>query len=379
MSKQLNMVQEFKERNIKAKSYIEAIKPYEQGKSKAGQLKDVIKLSSNENALGSSKKAIAAYKKHSNKLLRYADGSCAILREAIATKFKIDASQIVCGAGSDEMISLLIQAFAGENDEIIYSEYGFLMYPISAARFGAKAIAAKETNLTTNINNILGLITKKTKMIFIANPNNPTGSYINKSELEKLINNTPRDIVIVLDLAYAEFVTLGKSEYADVVDLVNRYDNVVMLRTFSKIYGLASLRLGWSYSSAYIAEVLNKTRGPFNVSGAAIEAGVAAINDEEFVKKSVNHNNKWLKIVINKLEKIKITTHPSIANFILIDFLTEDKSQKANKFLLENGVILREMSAYKLPNCLRMTIGTRGENLKVIELLEKFQTENGQV
>lgn len=379
MSKQIELPKKSDLQKLKAKSCIEAIKPYEQGKSQVGNLKEIIKLSSNENALGSSKKAVLAYKKHVNKLFRYADGSCLALRTAIGEKYKIEANNIVCGAGSDEMIALLIQAFAGEGDEIIYSEYGFLMYPISAARFGAKSIAAKEVNLTTNIDNILSLIGPKTKMIFIANPNNPTGSYINKAEIEKLIENTPKNILIVLDLAYGEFVTLSNNEYVDVFDLINRNENVVMLRTFSKIYGLASLRLGWSYSSPYVAQILNKTRGPFNVSGAAMEAGIAAINDEDFVKKSINHNNKWLKIVIGKLEKIKIKCHPSIANFILIDFLNTDKCRKANKFLLENGVILRDMTSYKLETCLRMTIGKKMENLKVIELLEKFQAENGEI
>ncbi len=358
--------------SFKAKSYIESIEAYKQGKSKTVTDAEIIKLSSNENALKTSKKAILAYKNHSIKINRYADGNCSNLRNRIANKYKINANQIVCGAGSDELISLLIQCFAGEGDEVIYSEYGFLMYPISAQKCGAKAIVAKETNLTTNVGNILALISDKTKMIFIANPNNPTGSYINKAQILKLIENTPKNIVIVLDLAYAEFVELGEDEYPDVIELVNKYDNVVMTRTFSKIYGLASLRLGWSYSCGYISDILNKARGPFNVSGSAIAAGEAAILDDEFIAKSIAHNSKWLKILGEELAKIQIKTHPSIANFILMEFENEKKCQEVNQFLLKNGVILREMLAYKLPNCLRITIGTQKENLKVLKLLHNF-------
>ncbi len=247
------------------------------------------------------------------------------------------------------------------------------MYPISAQKFGVKAVAAKENSLTTNIDNILDLINEKTKMIFIANPNNPTGSYIVKCQIQKLIDKRPKDIVIVLDLAYNEFVDKKIDEYVDVVRLVRNNENVVMSRTFSKIYGLASLRLGWSYSSEYIAQILNKNRGPFNVTGAAMEAGIAAIQDNDFIQKSVDHNNIWLEKLRVKLNEIGLKTHPSMANFILIDFLNKDKCQRANHFLLENGVILRDLSSYKLDRCLRMTIGTEYENLKVIKLLEKFQ------
>lgn len=358
---------------FKVKDYVESINAYKQGKSKIDSDAEVIKLSSNENALKTSPKAVLSYQNHESEINRYADGNCSDLKNILAKKYQIEAGKIVCGAGSDEIISLLIQAFAHEGDEIIYSQHGFLMYPISAQKFGAKAIPADESNLTTNIDNILALISDKTKMIFIANPNNPTGSYINKAQILKLIENTPKNVIIVLDLAYAEFVQLGEDEYPDVIELVKKYENVVMTRTFSKIHGLASLRLGWSYSCEYIADSLNKIRGPFNVSGSAIAAGQAAILDDEFIKKSISHNNKWLKIIADELEKINLKTHPSIANFVLIDFEDEEKCQKANQFLLENGIILRDLIVYKLPNCLRMTVGTESENLKVIELLKEFQ------
>jgi histidinol-phosphate aminotransferase len=361
-------------KKIKAKQYIEEITPYKQGVSKIKDgLMEVIKLSSNENALGSSPKAIKAYKDHSERLNRYADGSCFELRQAIAGKYNINPDRIVCGAGSDEIISLLIQAFAGEGDEIIYSQYGFLMYPISAQKFGVKTIAAKETNLVADIDNIVDSIGLNTKMIFIANPNNPTGSYLNNDKIQKLIDKVPKNIIIILDLAYDEFVDKNNKGYVDATKLVQENENIVMIRTFSKIYGLASLRLGWSYSSDYIGEVLNKNRGPFNVTGAAMESGIAAIKDDKFIQDSIAHNNFWLKKIKDQLQKIGLKTHPSMANFILIDFLNRDNCQKANQFLLQNGVILRDLSSYKLENCLRMTIGTEYENLKVIELLKEFQ------
>ena len=355
---------------IKAKDYILGIEPYKPGKSKTGNERKVIKLSSNENALGASGKAIKAFEESSPELFRYPDGGCILLREAIAKKYQIETDNIVCGAGSDEIIALLIHAFCGEGDEVLYSEYGFLMYPISAKRVGATPITAKEVNLKANVDNILAKVSQKTKMIFIANPNNPTGSYLSASEIERLIQNISRDIILVLDLAYAEFVS--EADYADVIQLVKKYDNLVMTRTFSKIHGLASLRLGWSYSSAYIADVLNRARGPFNVSAAAQKAGIAAINDDEFVKKSKEHNDKWLKILAEKFDEIGLKHYPSIANFILIDFLSEEKCQEANQFLTENGIILRDMKAYNLPSCLRMTVGREEENLLVVNLLTDF-------
>ena len=355
---------------IKAKDYILGIEPYKPGKSKTGNSNKIIKLSSNENALGASPEALLAYQIHSDKVFRYADGGCNDLRNALAEKYKIDADRIVCGAGSDEIIALLTHSFCDVGDEVLYSEYGFLMYPISAKRVGAEGIFAKEINLIANVNNMLAKITNKTKMIFLANPNNPTGSYLNNDEVERLIKNVPSNIVVVLDLAYAEFV--DNVDYPNAIDLVNKYTNVIMMRTFSKIYGLASLRLGWSYSSSYIADILNRARGPFNVSGAAQYAGIAAINDSEFVEKSKAHNKKWLKILATELDKIGIKHYPSVANFILLDFLSIEKCQEVNQFLLDNGVILREMSAYNLPSCLRMSIGKEEENLVAIGLLKKI-------
>lgn len=353
---------------IKAKSYIEKIKPYVAGKSKIGSSKKVIKLSSNENSLGSSKSAIESYKNASNELFRYPDGPSYELRNAIAKKYGIEEEKITCGAGSDEIISLLIESFAGVGDETIQSEYSFLMYEISATKFGAQAVKAKEKNLKTDIDAIINLISNRTKIIFIANPNNPTGSYISKNELDKLIINTPKNIIIAMDLAYAEYI--DEKDYPNIIEYVKKYNNVIMIRTFSKIHGLAALRLGWCYSSQYIADSLNKVRGPFNVSMAAQKAGIAAIGDVEFMENSKNYNKKQLEFLKNSLNQLKIKFYNCFANFILIDFGSEKKCQKINQYLLDNGIIIRDMKCYNLPNCLRMTVGQEKENQQFIKLLK---------
>jgi len=357
---------------VKSFKYFEEIKSYKPGKSKiSDDDSDIIKLSSNENAFGASPKAINAYEKAAKEIFRYADGSCANLRESLAKKFNINADNIVCGAGSDEILALLAQGFAGTEDEIIYSKHGFLMYPISAKRVGAKAIAADEVNLKASVENILSLITPKTKIIFIANPNNPTGSYLNAEELDQLIAKTPKEVLIVIDNAYEELV--DAKDYPDAINLVKNNENVVMTKTFSKVYGLASLRIGWCFASNYICDILNKIRGPFNVSGAAQVAAKAALEDEEFLQKSVEHNNKWREIFSEKLSMLQnVTIYESQGNFILIDFLTQEECQKVNQALLNNKIIVREMSAYQLPTCLRITIGKEEENKRVIETISNY-------
>jgi histidinol-phosphate aminotransferase len=289
----------------------------------------------------------------------------------LANKNNISAEQIVCGAGSDEIISLITAAFAGVNDEIIYSEHGFLMYPISAMRVGAVPIKVKESNLKANINEIIKAVTFKTKIIFIANPNNPTGSYLTTAEILELISKIPKNILIVLDHAYEEFVEA--EDYPDALDLAKRNENVIVTRTFSKIYGLASLRIGWCYCSKYIAEILNKIRGPFNVSGPAQICAKQALLDEEFLILSKKHNQKWLKILFDEIaNNPSMKAYPSIANFILIDFFSAEKCSNSNRIFLENNMILREMNSYGLPSCLRLTIGNDQENYELIRVLKKF-------
>jgi histidinol-phosphate aminotransferase len=356
---------------LKTHQYLSEIETYIPGKSKAKGEK-IIKLSSNENALGCSLKAIEAYKNHANEIFRYADGSCTNLRNALAKKYEIESEKIVCGAGSDEIIALLAAGFAGVGDEIIYSEHGFLMYPISAKKVGAKAVIVKEKNLKTDVEAVLNAISSKTKIIFIANPNNPTGSYLNKEEINYLVSRLPSNVMLVLDCAYEEFVS--SDDYPNAIEIAKKHENVVVTRTFSKIYGLASLRIGWCYASNYVVEILNKIRGPFNVGGPAQAAALAALQDEEFTKKSKAHNDKWLKIFFAELKNNeKIIAHPAIANFILLDFKSVEACDFVNEKLLENGVILRDMRAYKLPTCLRASIGNDAENEILLRLLQEIE------
>ncbi len=358
----------------KAHNYLFEIENYVPGKAKiADKNQKIIKLSSNENALGVSELALDAYKKHSENIFRYADGSCLQLREKIAQKNNLKANQIVCGAGSDELIAFLVSAFCGVGDEVIYSEFGFLMYPISAKRVGAKPIKVKEKNMRTDIEAILKAVNEKTKIIFIANPNNPTGSYLTSDEIDLLVKKLPKNILLILDHAYEEFVTVN--DYPKPLEIVKNNKNVVMLRTFSKIYGLASLRIGWCFCCEEIAEILHKIRGPFNVSGPAQECAIASLDDEDFLQKSRQHNEKWLKILQSEVVNLNnFKAHYSVANFILFDFLSEENCQKAQQLFLKNNIILREMTAYGLNNCLRATIGKDDENQQVLKILQQISS-----
>lgn len=361
--------------SVLANSYLNAIEAYKPGKSKIEGDKPAIKLSSNENALGASPRAKVEYEKAAATLHTYPDGSCNLLKSALAKKYNINPAQITCGAGSDELIALLIMAFANHGDEVIYSEYGFLMYPISAKKFGTKPIAVKEKHgefgYKADVDAILAAINSKTKIIFVANPNNPTGSYLNSVELQRLIDSVPKNILIALDCAYQEFV--NADDYPDAQQLVDKHDNVVMLRTFSKIYGLASLRIGWSYASTAIAEVLDKVRGPFNVCSPAIVAAVAALNDDEFLARAKNHNDKWLSFMQKSLAEIKVLkVYDSVANFVLVDFLSVAAAARADQLLREHGIIVREMAPYNLNHHLRITIGLEEDNKKVVEVLKKL-------
>ena len=263
------------------------IEPYVPGKSGAKGAK-VYKLSSNESPLGASPKAVAAFSKESSRLELYPDGSAKSLREAIAARYGLKTETIVCGAGSDELLQLLAHAYLGPGDEAIYSQYGFLVYPIAIKANGATAIVAPERDFTAGVDAILARVSERTRIVFLANPNNPTGTYLPFSEVKRLHAGLPKRVLLVLDAAYAEYVR--RNDYESGIELVSTFDNVVMTRTFSKIYGLAGLRLGWAYCPAHVADVLNRIRGPFNVSAPAMAAGAAAIADQAFVERAVAHN-----------------------------------------------------------------------------------------
>jgi len=347
------------------------IAPYVPGayaKSPSGRL---IKLSSNENPFGCSPKVAEALQKAANYLHRYPEGSSIALRQKISEIHNINENKIICGAGSDELITIIMMAYAGNGAEIIYSKHGFLMYPITALACGAKPVVAEEVNLKANVGNIISKITDKTRIIFIANPNNPTGSYLNDLELRELISKTPKNVIIVLDYAYAEFV--DKSDYPDAIKLADEFPNVVMMRTFSKVYGIPSLRLGWAYANSEIIDIMNRVRGPFNVSSFAQVAGIAALEDRDFVRKTVEHNNRELKRLKTEFEKLGFKTYPSVGNFLLVEFQTEERANKVDELLQQNGISVRKMNAYHLPSCIRISIGLEDENNAVLEVLKNIR------
>lgn len=347
------------------------IAPYVPGRSGAKGTK-VFKLSSNESPLGASEAAIAAYRAAADKLELYPDGNATALREAIASRYGLSAANIVCGAGSDELLQLLAHCYLGPDDEAIYSQFGFLVYPIVIKSNGAKAVVAPEKNFTADVNSMLGLVTERTRIVFLANPNNPTGTYLPFSEVKRLHAGLPRNVLLVLDAAYAEYVR--KNDYESGLELVASFDNVVMTRTFSKIYGLAALRIGWAYCPAHIADVLNRIRGPFNMNAPAIAAGAAAIADQDFIDRALRHNDEWLPWLTRGLEAIGLKVTPSVGNFLLLHFPEGElhNARAADAYLQENGFVLRRMDAYGLPGALRLTIGSEEANRMLIERLKVF-------
>jgi len=348
------------------------IAPYVPGKSTAPGVARVFKLSPNETPLGPSPNAIAAYRAVGEHLEDYPDGSASALREAIGAAYGLDPDRIVCGAGSDDLLNLLARAYLNDGAEAIYTTHGFLVYPIATMGTGANAIAARERNFTADVDAILAAVTPRTKIVFLANPNNPTGTYIPFDEVKRLHKGLPQTVLLVLDAAYAEYVQ--RNDYEPGIELVATTDNVVMTRTFSKIYGLAALRLGWMYGPAHVVDAVHRIRGPFNVNGPAIAAGIAAIRDTAHVERSRAHNTHWLAWLTEEIGKLGLSVTPSAANFVLIHF-PEKKgrtARDADEFLTERGLILRQVAAYKLPNALRMSVGTEEANRLVVQALKEF-------
>ncbi len=348
------------------------IAPYIPGKSSAPGVAKVFKLSSNETPLGPSANALAAYRAAGEHLEDYPDGSASALREAIGAAFGLDPDRIVCGAGSDDLLNLIARAYLRDGDEAIYTTHGFLVYPIAITGTGAKAIAASEKDFTANVDAILKAVTAKTKVVFLANPNNPTGTYVPFDEVKRLHKGLPAHVLLVLDAAYAEYVQ--RNDYESGIELVATTDNVVMTRTFSKIYGLAALRLGWLYGPAHIVHAINRIRGPFNVNGPAIAAGIAAIRDTAHVDRARSHNTQWLAWLTDEIGKLGLAVTPSAANFVLIHFpeVKGRTARDADAFLTKRGLILRQVGAYKLPNALRMSVGTEEANRSVVQALKEF-------
>jgi histidinol-phosphate aminotransferase len=348
------------------------ISPYIGGEAKAEGFDRPIRLASNESALGPSPKAMAVYRALAGEIHRYPDGSAAELREALGRRHGLDPARIVCGAGSDELIGLLLRAYAGVGGEVLYSRHGFLMYPIGAKSVGATPIAVPERALTADVDGFLARVTERTRIVFIANPNNPTGTYLSADEMARLHAGLPPHVVLAIDAAYAEFV--NRNDYDAGTALVERAKNVVMLRTFSKIYALAGLRLGWAYCPPAIADVLNRIRGPFNVSAPALAAGVAAVEDVAALARAREHNDRWLPWLSDRLTELGLELTPSVGNFVLARFPDEPRRNAAAAFafLQSRGILTRQMEGYGLPQCLRITIGTGEEMEAVAAALAEF-------
>lgn len=347
---------------LKTKQQILNIQPYVPGKAGAKGVK-VAKLSSNENPLGCSPKVTAAIASMAD-FSRYPDGSCTELRQKLAEFYGLKADNFICGAGSDEVLELVTYAFCQEGDEVIYTEHGFLVYPIAAMSAGAVPVKVAEKNLTTDVDAILAAVTSKTRVVFVANPNNPTGTYISKAEMERLHKGLRSDILLVIDNAYAECVTAD--DWSDGHDLAQKFDNVLVTRTFSKMYGIPALRLGWGYGSDHVIDILNRIRPPFNVNTIAQVAGIAALEDQEFIAKSVAHNTKWREWLSQQLGGLGLEVVPSQGNFVLVKFAD---AAAAFEKLRANNIIVREMGAYGLGSYLRISIGTEDEMRALVKVL----------
>jgi len=330
-----------------------------------------IKLSANESALGPSPKAVKEYIKVSRNFKRYPDSDGTFLRKTIAKKFKLDQSRIILGNGSDQVFELICKAFLDKNDEVIVPQYSFIIYRIYSKFNFAKVVYATENGFTSSVDNILSCVTNKTKIIFIANPNNPTGTYISKRDILKLRRKLRSDILLVVDDAYFEYMNL--KDYESGLKLFSKSKNVVVTRTFSKIYGLAGLRIGWGYASKNIIDSLYAIKPPFNVSRPALFAATVAIKDTAWLNKEIRHVRKWSKKFYDVFKELNIHTNKTSVNFSLINFDRVKKTSKQVFYALARvGILLRQMDAYSIKNSLRVTVGNNKENLKLITQLKKI-------
>ena len=337
----------------------------------------VFKLSSNETPLGPSPLAVEAYRANADKLHVYPDGSARILREAVAAAYGLNPDRIVCGNGSDELLTLLAQTYLSPGDEAIFSEHGFLVYRIAILAAGATPVVAPERQETASVDAILAAVTPRTRIVYLANPNNPTGTHLAHDEVKRLHAGLPGGVLLVLDAAYADYVR--RNDYSSGVELAAEAENVVMTRTFSKIFGLANLRIGWAYGPATVIDALNRTRGPFNVNGPALAAGAAALSDRTHLERAVAHNSEWLAWLTAELSALGLRVTPSIGNFLLIHFPADQRrgAVEADAFLRGRGYVLRRVAGYGFPDALRMTVGSEEANRGVVAALSEFLARVG--
>ena len=355
------------------KPWIQAIAPYVPGRATADDGRRVSKLSSNENPLGTSPAARTAFAAAATTLERYPDAGAAIVREAIAAKYGLDPARIIYGTGSDEVLHMAAGAFAGPGDEIVHVRYGFAVYEIATRRIGAMMVVADDRDYATDVDAILAAVTPRTRVVFVANPNNPTGTFEPRAEIARLHAGLPADVLLVLDQAYAEYLEPGEDDGG--LELAANAVNVLVTRTFSKIYGLAAERIGWGYASAAIIEAMHRIRQPFNLTIAGQRAAVAALADEDFVAASRAHNTRWrawLADEIAKLGNAGLRAIPSKANFILIAFEGRLSAEDAYRGLMDAGFIVRWLPGQGLAGALRISIGTEEETRGVAGALRRL-------
>jgi len=346
------------------------IAPYVGGRASAPGAAKVYKLSANENPLGPSPAAVAAYVEAQKNLEQYPEGSARVLREAIGTAFGLDPARIVCGGdGSDELLKMLGNAYLRAGDEVIFTEHAFVIYKIITLANSAVPVIVPEKNLHADVDAILAAVTPKTRIVYLANPNNPTGTYLPHSEVRRLHAGLRSDILLVIDAAYAEYVR--RNDYESGIEMVANFNNVVMTRTFSKL-GLGGLRVGWAYCPAAVADVLNRVRGPFNVSMPQQLAAAAAVKDRAHIDKSVEHNARWISWLREEIRKLGLRVDDSVGNFMLVHFADKKTADAADAFLSSRGLILRAVGNYGLPQCLRLSVGTEEANRLVVKALAEF-------
>ena len=353
-----------KPKKINAEKYVAGLSLFKQKLAK-------IKLSANESALGPSPRAIKEFSKVSTNLKRYPDSDGIFLRDVLAKKFKLDSKRIILGSGSDQIFELICKAFLNKNDEVIIPEYSFIIYRIYSKIYGAKIKYAKEKNFKISIEKILSKVTKKTKLVFLANPNNPTGTMISKDELLRLRKKLRSNILLVVDDAYYEYVK--DKSYSSGMKLFSNSKNVIITRTFSKIYGLAGLRIGWGYGPKNLIYALNQIKPPFNINRAALFAAAESIRDVKWLNKEIKHISKWSKIFYNNFKDLGIETNFSYGNFFLVNFnKIRQNSKKIFLKLAKNGILVRKMDVYKIKNSLRITIGNNSENKRFVKIIRKI-------
>jgi histidinol-phosphate aminotransferase len=357
---------------IAPRSGVMQIETYVPGRSDVAGVKRVYKLSSNESPFGPSPKAIAAYESAERSLGVYPEGTSRILREAIAGHFGLAPDRIICGNGSDEILHLIANAYLRPNDEVLFGAHAFNLYKIASLANSAVPIEIPEPELKMELDRVIERVSARTRMVYVANPNNPTGSYVSASDMRRLKAALPNDALLVIDAAYAEYVK--RNDYEAGIELVSTSDNVIMTRTFSKIYGLAGIRIGWAYCPKGVAEVLNRVRAPFNVNIAAQRAAAVALEDNDFVERARNHNETWRTWLIEQIRAMGLRVDDSVANFVLIHFTQAPgrSAADADRFLMQRGVILRGCGSYGLPQCLRLTVGNEEANKAAVEALRAF-------